>query len=86
MNIAASGAYPILGPIPRLLAFLLPERKRIVAVQLVVLAWGNAFMLLTCFYLLSRGFILLECFIQLAYVPPEAFHQAEWSSYWPHIS
>jgi hypothetical protein len=86
MNIAASGAYPILGPIPRLLAFLLPERKRIVAVQLVVFAWGNAFMLLTCFYLLSRGFILLECFIQLAYVPPEAFHQAEWSSYWPHIS
>jgi hypothetical protein len=44
------------------------------------------FILAIPFYLFSRAFLMVECFISLAYLPPEVFQQAEWSSYFPHIS
>ena len=37
-------------------------------------------------YTLARAYLVVECFINLAHLPVEAYTNPEWSSYFPHIS
>lgn len=38
------------------------------------------------FYLLARTYIVVECFISLAYLPEPVFQQGRWTLYFPHIA
>lgn len=47
---------------------------------------GISFILVIPFYPFSRAFLVLECFIAIAYFSLEVFEQAEWKSDFPYIS
>jgi hypothetical protein len=36
-------------------------------------------------YVAARVFLLVECFINLAHLPPAVYLEAEWSQYLPHF-
>ncbi|KAL6705324.1 hypothetical protein ACN47E_007134 [Coniothyrium glycines] len=36
-------------------------------------------------YILSRAYLVVECFINLAHLPDGVYHVAEWSQYLPHM-
>jgi len=37
------------------------------------------------FYLFSRAYLVIECFLSLAYLPDAVFQQPRWNGYFPHI-
>jgi hypothetical protein len=58
--------------------------------QLLMIGWllctallGLAYILL---YILAKGFIIIECLIQLAFIPDLALVQSNWTFYIPHFS
>ncbi len=37
-------------------------------------------------YILARGYLVVECFINLSHLPAEVYEVPRWSAYFPHIS
>ena len=37
-------------------------------------------------YVLARGYLVVECFINLSHLPAEVYEVPQWSAYFPHIS
>lgn len=37
-------------------------------------------------YILARGYLVVECFINLSHLPAEVYDVPTWSTYFPHIS
>ncbi len=37
-------------------------------------------------YILARGYLVVECFINLSHLPAEVYEVPQWSAYFPHIS
>jgi hypothetical protein len=97
VNIAASGVYCAAIWVNCRFERLWDRRKRHLLSRPLRLAVGSVsaavfvlllilFVLAILFYLFSRAFLVVECFMSLASLPPEVFQQPEWSSYFPHIS
>jgi hypothetical protein len=36
-------------------------------------------------YIMCRGFIIVECFLDVFHLPDSAFEVPRWSHYFPHI-
>ena len=36
-------------------------------------------------YIFARTFLIIECLIQLAHLPPSTYEEVQWSRYFPHI-
>lgn len=45
----------------------------------------NTILICTVAYALARTYLVVECFINLAHLPDDAFRVAQWSQYIPHI-
>ena len=49
---------------------------------------GSSLLLWACCcvaFTLARFYLVVECFLQLAHLPPSAYEVPEWSQYFPHI-
>jgi len=46
----------------------------------------GVYFLYLLFYVVARAYLVVECFISLAYLPDVVFQQPRWTSYFPHIS
>ena len=58
-------------------------RKREMWLSSPALGYGIAYSLL---YLFARTYLVVECFISLAYLPDVVFQQPQWTYYFPHIT
>ncbi|KAF2635759.1 hypothetical protein P280DRAFT_473662 [Massarina eburnea CBS 473.64] len=62
-----------------------PRIKLIVGILNIPLI-GGATDLFLMFYILCRAYLIVECFISLAYLPDSLFLVPNWSRYFPHIT
>lgn len=47
---------------------------------------GTVMGLVLLAYVLARGYLVVECFINLSHLPAEVYNVPTWSGYFPHIS
>lgn len=52
---------------------------------LLKLVFDICVVVLTILYTLARVYLVVECFINLAHLPPSAYHLPQWTQYVPHI-
>jgi hypothetical protein len=91
VNLAASGVYCVAIWAHSVIQAYIYKMRRLGRYEFFWVANGIAiasvvFFGVIPFYLFSRAFLVVECFMSLAHLPPEVFQQPEWSSYFPHIS
>ena len=43
-------------------------------------------LLLSLAYVLARGYLVVECFINLSHLPAGVYDVPSWATYFPHIS
>lgn len=53
---------------------------------LLKLAFDVAVVALIILYVVARVYLVVECFINLAHLPPSAYQLPQWSRYVPHIA
>lgn len=54
--------------------------------RLVPSLWVLVLASLLLAYVLARTYLVVECFLQLARLPPSAYELPQWSQYFPHIT
>lgn len=80
--VVMGGVPVILGPVllQKELSLSLSPRAKIYG---FVLIWTD---LLLLTYILARGYLVVECFINLSHLPAGVYDVPTWSTYFPHIS
>lgn len=62
------------------------EFKYLFSDQRILWAWGTALAAaVTLLYFAARTYLIVECFISLAYLPEAVFAEPSWSKYLPHF-
>ena len=60
--------------------------KRLYLLYILVILAYTAMALVALAYMLSRAYLVVECFINLSHLPAGVYDVPSWSSYFPHIS